>query len=201
MATLPLDMLLSLGLGMAFALAQGDREKNKPALKSTYFLVGLAFHFVVAFGVALLCYILEPDWMWMYFTSHEMVPAAIVVYIFCGYFLMYALGFLLVKAVRELNGTASWVVFGCDLALIAIFIGTTWHRLWYVGSIVEYFGNGPDILVGSMRAARPITDTPLFWVLLVAMPLAVVGLLAVLWLLWKHFETAPGEETAEVSGA
>ncbi|MFH1148890.1 MAG: hypothetical protein V1748_00285 [Actinomycetota bacterium] len=198
MATLPLDMLLSLGLGMAFALAQGDREKNKPALKSTYFLVGLAFHFVVAFGVALLCYILEPDWMWMYFTSHEQVPTAIVVYVFAGYFLMYALGFLLVRAVRELSGTAAWAVFGCELALIAVFIGTTWHRLWYVGSIVEYFGTGPDILVGSVRAARPITDTSLFWVLLVAMPLAVIGLIAALWLLRRHFEVPDGTATGVV---
>ncbi|MBU1671558.1 MAG: hypothetical protein KKF41_00255 [Actinobacteria bacterium] len=197
--TLPLDMLLSLGLGMAFALAQGDREQNKPVLKSTYFLVGLAFHFVVAFGVALLCYILEPDWMWMYFTAHEYVPTAVVAFVFAGYFLMYALGFLLVKAVRELSGTAAWAVFGCDLALIAVFIGTTWHRLWYVGTFGMYYGH--PVPYGDPSRLQAISSTTLFWVLLVAMPFAVIGLLAVLWLLRKHFEAAPSEETAEVTGA
>lgn len=193
-------MLLSLGLGMAFALARGDREKNKPVLKSTYFLVGLAFHFVVAFGVALLCYILQPDWMWMYFTSHEAVPVAIVVYVFSGYFLMYALGFLLLKAIRQLSGSAAWVAFLCDLTLIAVFISLTFHRLWYVGTTFAYKMESGIEVSPSMGVVKAITGTVLFPVLLVAMPLAVIGLLAALWLLRRHFDQgSAGEPDVEVS--
>lgn len=191
-------MLLSLGVGIAFALAQGDHETEKPFYRSAFFLVGLAFHFVFAFGVALLCFVLEPDWMWMYFTYRPIAPNALAAYVFCGYFAMYLLGYLLTRAVRESAGVRpAAVLLGIDIAAIAVFIGVTFHRLWYVGSNGEYFG------MDVMRTLRPIRTMPhtgLFWVLLVAMPLAIGGLAVTLLLLRRHFariEAAPaGEERA-----
>jgi len=184
-------MLLSLGLGMAFALAQGDRETEKGnVFTSVYFLVGLAFHFVLAFGVALLCFIMQPSWMFMYFTDPELVPVAIVVYIFVGYFAMYTFGFLATRAMRRVDRRLAWGSFLAAMALIFCFIGLTFHRLWYVG-------NFPAYIAGEAKA---LPGTPLFWVLLVAMPLAVVGLVAVVLLLQNRYaDRAPsGQMPTEV---
>lgn len=163
--TLPLDMLLSLGLGMAFSLAQGDREKNKGVLRSTYFLVGLAVHFVLAFGVALICYILFPDWMFMYFTDHSIVPVAIVVYIFVGYFAMYILGFLIVRVMRQVRKELAWGTFFAVLAFTFVFIGLTFHRLWYADDFMTYMMGNP----------QAITSTALLPILAIAIPLAIAG--------------------------
>ena len=175
-------MLLSLGVGMAFSLAQGDRENEKPNVFVTaYFLVGLAFELVMAFLIALICYIMEPDWMLMYFTPRDTVPNALVVYIFCGYFAMYLLGFLLVPAMRRVSERLAWAAFAADLALIAVFIGFTFHRLWYVGDFASY----------NMDNAKAIYQTPVFWLLLIAMPVAVAMLLLLVALLRRKLEQEP----------
>lgn len=180
--TFPLDMLLSLGLGMAFSIAQGDREKEKKnVFTCVYFLVGLAFHVAVAVGVALLCYLLHPDWMFMYLTRHDVVPVSIVVYIFCGYLGMYVLGFLLVPQLRKLRNDAPWIALFAVLAFVLLFIGLTFHRLSYVGDFASYAAGG----------ARVITGTSLLPVLGISMPLAVGGLAAVLLLLRRYFKRQP----------
>lgn len=159
---------------MAFALAQGDKETEKKSVfASVYFLVGLAFHFVLAFGVALLCFILQPSWMFMYFTDPDLVPVAIVVYIFAGYFVMYTCGFLAARALRKVDLRLAWGTFVAVLAFAFCFIGLTLHRLWYVGGFPAYVAG----------EAKALPGTGLFWVLLVAMPLALVLLAAVLLLL------------------
>lgn len=176
--TLPLDMLLSLGLGMAFSLAQGDKEKDRSSVfVSAYFLVGLAFHLVMAFGVALVCYVLHPDWMWMYYTSHTAVPVALVVYIFSGYFAMYLLGFLLVPELRKVRRELPWAVFMALLLFIFIFIGLNFHRLWYVGEYSVYVADN----------AKAITGTSLLPILGISMPVAIGGLVIVILLLRRVF--------------
>lgn len=177
--TLPLDILLSLGLGMTFSMAQDEKEKDKGSVfSSTYFLVGLVFHFVVAFGVALACYIMYPDWMMMYFGDRRKVPKAIIGYIFTGYFAMYVLGFLVVPPLKKLHRGLPLASFISLMAFIFFFIGITFSRLWHVGDFEEYHrGEAP-----------PITETPLFSVLGLSMPGAVGGLVAVLLALRRRFE-------------
>lgn len=169
--TLPLDMLLSQGLGMAFSLAQGEKEQEKSSVFATeYFRVGLLFHLVVAFGVALLCYILHPDWMLMYYGDHRKIPRAIIAYIFSGYFAMYTLGFFTVPHLRRIKRELPWAAFFSLLAFIFAFIGLSFHRLWNVGTYHEYHDG----------TAAPVTRTSLFPVLGLSMPGAVGGLALVL---------------------
>ena len=176
---------------MAFSLAQGEKEtENGSVFTSVYFLAGLAFHFVLAFGVALACFLLQPAWMFMYFTDPRIVPTAIVVYIFAGYFAMYVLGFLSVRAMREVDRRLPWGAFFSVLALIFCFIGLTFHRLWYVGDFPAYVTG----------VAKALPGTSLFWILLVAMPLAVVGLVAVVLALRRRFRTAQAGEMKPATG-
>lgn len=177
--TLPLDMMLSQGLGMAFSLARGEKEEGERTLfASRYFTVGLTFHAVVAFGVALACYLLYPDWMMMYFADSREVPKGVVTYIFSGYFAMYTLGFLMVPPMRRVKKELPWVVFAGLLGLVFGFIFLTFHRLWYVGSYQEYKDD----------EALPIHKTGLFPILLISMPAAVVGLIALVAKLNKSLE-------------
>lgn len=175
--TLPLDMMLSLGVGMAFSLAQGEVEIEKRSVfSSTYFLAGLVFQAVAVFGIALLCFGLYPDWMLMYFAPRGNVPNAIIVYVFVGYFAMYVLGFLAVPALRRLRDGLQLAAFGALLVLIFLFIGLTFHRLWYVGGYAAYLAG----------VAPAMTGTSLFWILLASMPVVIAGLLLVLYLLRSH---------------
>jgi hypothetical protein len=176
-------MLLSQGIGMAFSLAQGEREIEKNVFSSVYFRVGLVFHLVVAVGVAFLCYRMEPDWMLMYLSSKKHLPKAMVAYIFSGYVAMYVLGFLAVPQMRKYGRRAPWVAFGSLITLIFGFIGITFDRLWHVGDLEEY----------EAGTARSITETALFPVLAAAMPSAVGGLGATLLALRSRVkEPAPG---------
>lgn len=168
--TFPLDMMLSQGLGMAFSLARGEKEKERNILASVFFRAGLLFELTVAVGVAYVCYRMYPDWMLMYFADHEKVPKGIIAYIFSGYLAMYTFGFLVVNPLSRTRKSLPWGVFAALMAAILAFIGLTFRRLWYVGSYREYHrGN-----------ARPVTDTPLFYVLGGAMPAAVGGLILAL---------------------
>ncbi|MBU4173708.1 MAG: hypothetical protein KKB90_09940 [Actinobacteria bacterium] len=182
--TFPLDFMLSLGLGMMFSMAQDEKEKEKASVfRTTYFKVGLAYHFVVAFGVAFACYMLYPDWMLMYYADSRKVPRPIIAYIFSGYFAMYTLGFLVVPPLREKRRERPRRLFIYLMVLIFAFIWFSFHRLWHVGSYRGYY----------LGDTRPITRTSLFPVLGVSMPMAVGALIAVLHMLRGRFpETAVG---------
>jgi len=176
--TFPLDFLLSLGLGMMFSMAQDEKEKEKTSVfRSVYFRVGLAYHFVVAFGVALACYILYPDWMLMYYADSKKVPRAIIAYIFTGYFAMYTLGFLVVPALRKRREKLPRRSFISLVALIFAFIWLAFHRLWHVGDYDGYYRGD----------THPITRTELFPVLGISMPAAAGALVTVLHLLRRRF--------------
>jgi len=163
---------------MTFAMAQDEKGKEKASVfVNTYFRAGLVFHFVAGFGIALICYVLYPDWMLMYYADNKKVPPAMIGYIFSGYFAMYTLGFLLVPHLRERRERLPRDVFMSLMALIFAFIFVSFHRLWRVGEYDGYHRGD----------TRPITSTGLLPVLGVAMPASVGALVAVLRLLGKRF--------------
>jgi len=174
--TFPLDMLLSLGIGMAVCLSRPRDFESESKFEDLFFLAGLAFHLVFAFGIELLCYLIEPDWMLMYLTDGRLFPAPFAAFLFSLYFAMFTLGYFAGCEIERYGKKVLWVSFSCLIALIAVFIFLTFHRLWYVGSFDEY----------TLGLAKPITETSLFYILIVSIPVVIGGLILTLFFLRKR---------------
>ncbi len=164
-------MLLSLGIGMSFSLARGEREtEEETVFADAFFLAGLGFHALVAFGVAFLCYLLYPDWMLMYLADRRKIPRWLIFCIFTAYFVMYVFGYLLVFPLRKKRSFLPVSVFIFILASIFALIFASFDRLWHVGTYEEYHRG----------EAMPMNKTKLFPLLSAAMPAAVAALIVLI---------------------
>ena len=131
--TVPLDLGLTAGMGMAFSLAARERWEEKSLLGSKPYRVGMAFNAVAGVGVAAWCYRLAPDWMLMYYADHAEIPAAVQVGMFGLYPLSFTLGFLITPQPSRFRPSLEKKVFAGVLASEAGYILLSLKRLLRVG--------------------------------------------------------------------
>lgn len=165
--TIQLDMFVLFGMGLLFSIAahKGGRPEGS-VFRTRHFKLSLAFAVLVGGGIALACYIIEPDWMWMYWVNYREVPLAVVVYAFCGYPAMFVLGYLLAPELGKLRPGFDWhVYYLVNVVIIAICIIFI-HRIWHVGTIEQYAsGDAPGMI-----ALGPFRILTVGWILLLATP-------------------------------
>jgi hypothetical protein len=169
MMTVPLDLGLTTGVGMAFSMAAEEllQEMDKESmLKSKPFRVGMIFNTIVGVGIAAWCYKLAPDWMLMYYADHRRLPKSVQVGMFGLYQLTYTFGFLLAPQLSRMKKDLDKKAFAGVLAYEVAYILLSMKRLLNVGTTQEFEeGN-----------AQSIFNTPLARILGPGIPFAIPAL-------------------------
>lgn len=169
--TIQLDTLLTLGIGLFFAMWRMEREGAEPFWRQPAYGVGFAYTMMIGVGIAVVCYLVNPSWMWMYWVDPGAIPWWHMAGIFLvGYPASYTFGYLLGCELDKvnMNGTAFFNVLG--LIFTAIFI--TFGRLWAVADFAGFHAGRAKPMIGM----SPPSITGLAVVLLIAFPLAFYGL-------------------------
>jgi hypothetical protein len=165
--TIPLDILATFAIGLLFSIAaHKGGTPAKPLLRTPQFWQAFAYLMVVGVGLGLVLYLIEPDWMWMYWVDYRNVPVAFIVYVFCFYPLMFCLGYLLVPELDKIRpGLASYLYVILNVLMVVLVIIMI-HRLWHVGTIEEYKSGEAQAMI-TLRPFRMIT---IVWIMVIAMP-------------------------------
>lgn len=165
-ATVFFDWAMSFGVGLLFGVAGGSALRETPSrLSSRAFRLGIMFETFAVLPIALAVYVLEPDWMWMFWVDSARLPIALEVFAFAMYFVSFLAGFLLAPELERLRAGLAWVaavVGGATLLAAAAF---TWERLRSLGSILEF----------ETGAAGTFSGTPL-WITVGGLAVATVAL-------------------------
>lgn len=91
-------------------------------------------------ATAIVSYLIEPDWMWMYFLDPKSVAWS-VPFLAIGYVLTFALAFAGAIALRDIGGRAVWTAAALALAAEVVVVAITWDRYHRVGSRAEWAGD------------------------------------------------------------
>lgn len=179
METVPFDVVLSFGIGLAAAwTARVQLEAAASPVANRWFVALLLFQGLLFCPLGAYLYAVHPGWSLNYLVDPAALPGwfgpvAIVAYA------AFAVAGWLVGAREVRRGRAGRVLtfVAGVLAVLALMLLVFATRFWWVGPF-EAFG-------GADRAAamRPIVGTPLGWVLGGAGPI-FVGVLAVM--LWRN---------------
>lgn len=138
--------------------------------RTRHFQISFAYLVIFAIGVALVCYIIEPDWMWMYFLDYRKIPTAVVVYAFCFYPLLFCLGYLAAPELEKIRPRlANRVYQGINVVIVVVIIAFI-HRLWHVGTFEQYAA-GPSNEAPDLITLKPFRMLAVGWVLAAATPI------------------------------
>ncbi len=143
-ATVFLDWLLSFGTGLLFGrFGMATFREGRSRLASRAFRDGLLFELVLVVGIALGCYAISADWMWMYWVDPSRLAVGIQIAAFAMYLVAFVAGFLLAPELERLRrGAALWVVGGGVVLLTAV-EALTWNRLLHLGTFAA--GTAPRL--------------------------------------------------------
>jgi hypothetical protein len=174
--TVQLDIFLTFLLGLLFSLAAPKSDLKQTLLKKYSFRIGVVYLFVVGVGIAVMAYIIDPAWMWMYWVDPKGIPLSHVVVIFgLIYPGCFLLGYLLAPHLDAAGW--GWRIAALVFAFEIIFIASTLQtRLWRVGSF-EQFASGETV---KMLTLSPVSFTTLSIGLLIGMGIAIPGLIGLL---------------------
>jgi len=175
--TVFLDWALAFGTGVTFGLA-GRREiaSSPPGFGTRAFRWGLAYLHLGIIAVSVTAYAINPDWMWMYYVKARELPLIVVIMVFGLYEASFVAGFLLSPALeraRRGGGFALAVVVGAGITIAEV---ASRARLSHFGT-VDQFRNG--IAPAGLRF-DPLRIEPGMWVLMIAGPLSIVAVVALI---------------------
>ena len=118
-------------------------------LANKYFLAGQAFNTLCCMPIAVYCYVVFPDWCWMYWLDASEVPGPVVIAAFALYYVSFTAGFVVAVLVeRKRKGLGARVLLYAALVSV-VFALATFRRLFFVGSVEEFqegFGAHADQL-------------------------------------------------------
>lgn len=158
--TIPIDAALTTTLGSAFYTAAKEHIKpDEPLLSSPYYLWGMAYNVVVGMGLAITAYVMNPDWMWMYWLDASRLSAGFTVYVFFMYPAMYTFGFLITDQAEKLRIGGSLLLLAVLAAFLVLFILLAFGRIWNVGTTAQWDAGvcvpliGPDFTFTPLATA------------------------------------------------
>ena len=167
-------MIVTLGIGLLFSLAAHKGVRGGESVFHTrHFRLAFAYLVVVGMSVAVICYLIEPDWMWMYWVDYRKLSLAVVACAFCFYPVMFCLGYLMVPELEKLRPGLAWqVYYGVNVAAMVVILVLI-HRLWHVGTIEQYAnGQAPGLV-----SLQPLRILTVGWVLGLSTPLVGASLI------------------------
>jgi len=152
MTTIPADYLFMLVLGLLFSWTTSTQiEKSRSLFWNRYFLGALVFQTFFCMPLAIYCYVVFPDWCWMYWVDSRSVPFPMVIAAFAGYYVWMGVGFTLGYRAESRTRGMGGKLLGGAILLLMIFCVLTWKRLFFVGSLKAFLtGNIPSLF------ARPV---------------------------------------------
>jgi hypothetical protein len=173
--TIPLDMFLCFGMGLLFSIAALKGGQPEGSLfKTRHFWMSMTYMVLFTIGVVVFGYIIEPDWMWMYFLDYREVPLALEVYAFLFYPIIFCFGYMMAPELEKVRpGLANGVYYAVNVAIVVVILAFI-KRLWHVGTLQEFMNdNAPGfitldpprmLLLGWLLAAgTPIAGFSLIW--------------------------------------
>ncbi|MFC1890457.1 DUF362 domain-containing protein [Thermodesulfobacteriota bacterium] len=148
MTTIPADYLFMIIVGLVFAWgASVQIQRSGSIFLNRYFLGALVFQSLFCMPLAIYCYVVFPDWCWMYWADAGDVPLALVISAFAGYYLMMAAGFWLGCWAEKRKIGLGGRILVYAVILLAAFCILTWRRLFFVGDLEAFrTGDIPSIL-------------------------------------------------------
>lgn len=122
-------------IGLAF----GGFATRDAWWRSRAFYVGFATAAVFTL-VAMLSYLVAPDWMWMYFLDPDEVAWSLPL-IPVGYLFVYVVGFAAAIPLRAGSRRMWWGALAATLAMEVVVLGITWDRYHEIGTTREWLNN------------------------------------------------------------
>lgn len=170
------------GMTLAMIFRRPLTETNRHVFRNGWFYACLAYGTVFGYGTAALCYILAPDWMWMYWMDARNVSAVVLADMSLVYILSLYAG-LLSAVVMAKESRMLWTTFGGGCVGIVL-IGIVWFpRVLYVGTRAEFeAGTAPPIIGLSPLHIHPLIPS---------MGIGVAIAMVVLWGMWRAARHTP----------
>jgi len=161
-------MFVCFGIGLLFSIAaHKGRGPEGSLLLTRHFMMSLAYLVFMGMGLALICYWIEPDWMWMYLVDRSKVSPIVTVFAFCFYPLVFCLGYLVAPQLDQARPGLAWQVYKWLNAAIVVVILIFIHRLWHVGAYEQYYGGQAPGLIRLWTPRMLLVG----WVLILATPI------------------------------
>lgn len=109
--------------------------------KNKYFATCLIFQTLFCMPLSIYCYIVYPDWCWMYWLDSKTIPFYFVILAFSFYYVFSISGFSLGFFLGEKEPSNSIRLLRASFFLLLIFIIFTFRRLFYIGTVSEFQNN------------------------------------------------------------
>ena len=170
--TIPADLIILFIVGMIFSLGTlRNINSTRTVLANKYFLAALLYNTLFCLPIGVYCYVVFPDWCWMYWLDSRDAALGLVITAFVGYYISFTCGFagaILFERRRRLLGVR---VLLAAAAVLLIFAVINYKRLFFVGSL-EQFQAGALPVIFRRRLLAVIVFA--------GMPLALAALIGVL---------------------
>ena len=93
--TIPSDLIILFNLGMIFGLGTfRNLDRRGSLVANKYFLAGILYNTVFCMPIAIYCYLVFPDWCWMYWLDASDAPTWLVLMAFAFYYVSFFCGFV-----------------------------------------------------------------------------------------------------------
>lgn len=117
--TIFLDWGLALGAGLLFGMAgRGESASVGALVRTRAFKWGLAYLHIGVIAISVTLYVMEPNWMWMYWVNPVGLPLVVVAISFFLYEVCYFAGFALASEIERVRRNATWSLVGAMFVAI-----------------------------------------------------------------------------------
>ncbi len=178
--TFIIDLPVLMLFGLVFSKLSRPGDLDKPLHRNVAFAQGLRFTSVFILSV-MVCYMLRPDWMWMYFPDSTRVGFLGLIYLlFFLYYVPYTFGFMVgIELQRHYQYFWGWVcIAGCTVVEVII-VRLMWDRYFHVGTREAFL----QFLDGKQEAVQTLAD---FHALSAVMNISGVILVVYFIYLWRN---------------
>ena len=141
-------------------------------LRTPAFLHGIVYTTIFS-SSALICYLVAPDWMWMYFIPDGTTPSPILIYVFIFlYYVPYIAGFFIGVHLRQSIPRAWMLGIGISFAFMVLITWALWERYTVVGTTAEFLsGSGKHLFLEKHSVSNILN----FY------PVVMIGYIIIIW--------------------
>ena len=180
--TIFLDWALCLSAGLLFGMAgRGESASTGKLMGTRAFKWGFGYLHLGIIAISATLYVMEPEWMWMYWVVPGQIPILVVVQAFLVYEVCFLAGFAIASELERIRRNATWAVVGALFAAITVFEFTARQRLFYFADRpeVDLLNRHPGI------SFSPFHIEPAMWIVLGPGLLGTIAAVIIAVRLWR----------------
>jgi hypothetical protein len=164
-ATVFLDWGLAFGSGVVFgAVADHSLDEGSNPLSARAFRWGLAYLHIGVIAISVALYVLNGDWMWMYWVDASALPVAVVAMAFAMYEVAFVAGFAIGAALARWKRTVVWTLAATLFGLLTAAEATARVRLFHFGTFAEFHSGRASLGID----VSPFHATAEMWIVIVS---------------------------------